>query len=54
MPQSMMDDFNAVTHIPMALVDLEGNVILGVGWEDACTGHFYGADMAVTRSLEPT
>ncbi|MHB1477842.1 MAG: PocR ligand-binding domain-containing protein, partial [Coriobacteriia bacterium] len=35
--QSMMDDFHAVTHIPMALVDLEGTVIVGAGWQDACT-----------------
>ncbi|MHB1017128.1 MAG: PocR ligand-binding domain-containing protein [Coriobacteriia bacterium] len=38
--QSMMDDFSAVTHIPMALIDLEGTVIVGAGWQAACT-HFH-------------
>lgn len=35
--QSMMDDFYSITRIPMALLDLEGSVILGAGWQDACT-----------------
>lgn len=35
--QSMMDDFYAVTHIPMALIDLDGTVVVGAGWQDACT-----------------
>jgi PAS domain S-box-containing protein len=35
--QSMMDDFNAVTRIPMSLIDIGGAVIVGAGWQDACT-----------------
>lgn len=35
--QSMMDDFYVITNIPMALLDLEGSVIVGAGWQDACT-----------------
>ena len=35
--QSLMDDFYKLAHIPMALVDLKGNVLVGVGWQDICT-----------------
>lgn len=37
MLQSMMDDFTAVTHIPMALIDLDGVMVVGAGWQEACT-----------------
>jgi PAS domain S-box-containing protein len=37
MLQSMMEEFYDLTHIPMALIDLEGIVIVGVGWQDVCT-----------------
>lgn len=40
MLQSMMDDFNTITHIPMALIDLDGAVVVGAGWQEACT-HFH-------------
>ena len=35
--QSLMDDFYKLAHIPMGLVDLKGNVLVGVGWQDICT-----------------
>ena len=35
--KSMMDDFYALTHMPMALIDLDGTVVVGAGWQDACT-----------------
>ncbi len=35
--QSLMDDFYKFAYIPMALVDLKGNVLVGVGWQDICT-----------------
>ncbi|OEU41627.1 hypothetical protein BGV40_13935, partial [Methanosarcina sp. Ant1] len=35
--QSLMDDFYKFAHITMALVDLKGNVLVGVGWQDICT-----------------
>jgi PAS domain S-box-containing protein len=38
--QSLMDDFYALGHIPMALIDLKGKVLVGVGWQDVCT-RFY-------------
>ncbi len=35
--QSLMDDFFQLIHIHMALVDLEGKVLVQVGWQDVCT-----------------
>jgi len=35
--QSLMNDFYKLAHITMALVDLKGNVLVGVGWKDICT-----------------
>jgi PAS domain S-box-containing protein len=35
--QSLMDDFYKLSHIPMSLDDLKGNVLVGVGWQDICT-----------------
>ncbi len=35
--QSLMDDFYQLAHIPMALLDLKGKVLVGVGWQDICT-----------------
>ena len=35
--QSLMDDFYKFAHVTMALVDLKGNVLVGVGWQDICT-----------------
>ena len=37
MLQSMMDDFYVLTRIPMSLVDINGSVVVGAGWQDACT-----------------
>jgi PAS domain S-box-containing protein len=36
MIQSLMNDFHKLTHIPMAIVDLQGKVLVGVGWQDIC------------------
>jgi len=35
--QSMMDDFYALTRIPMAVIDLRGEVVVGAGWQEVCT-----------------
>ena len=35
--QSLLDDFYKLTNIPMALNDLKGNVLAGIGWQDICT-----------------
>jgi len=34
--RSMMEDFHALTAIPMAIIDLSGEVLVGVGWQDVC------------------
>jgi len=35
--QSLMDEFYKVARIPMSVIDLEGKVLVGVGWQDICT-----------------
>jgi PAS domain S-box-containing protein len=35
--QSAMDDFYALTGIPMAVIDVTGRVLVGVGWQEICT-----------------
>ena len=35
--QSLMDDFYELTGIPMSIIDLNGNVLVGAGWQDICT-----------------
>ncbi|MDD4248124.1 MAG: PocR ligand-binding domain-containing protein, partial [Methanosarcina sp.] len=35
--QSLLDDFYKFVPITMALLDLKGNVLVGVGWEEICT-----------------
>ena len=35
--QSLVDDFYELVPIPMAIVDLKGQVLVGKGWQDVCT-----------------
>jgi PAS domain S-box-containing protein len=35
--QALMDDFYAVTHIGMAIIDLKGGILVATGWQDICT-----------------
>jgi PAS domain S-box-containing protein len=35
--QSLMDEFYKLARVPMAVIDLEGKVLVGVGWQDICT-----------------
>lgn len=35
--QSMMDDFHALTGMPIGIVDLQGNVLVKAGWQEICT-----------------
>ncbi|KKG74408.1 histidine kinase [Methanosarcina mazei] len=35
--QSLFNDFYRLVHIPMALFDLKGNVLVSAGWQDICT-----------------
>ena len=34
--QSMMDDLYKLTHIGMAITDLEDNILVGTGWQEIC------------------
>ncbi len=34
--QSLMDDFYTLAHIPMSIMDLKGNLLVGVGWQRIC------------------
>lgn len=35
--QSLMDDFYALTHMVLAILDLKGHVLVAIGWQDICT-----------------
>lgn len=34
---AMMEDFYALTHIPMAIIDMDDKTLVGVGWQEICT-----------------
>ncbi len=35
--QAMMDDFHALTHIGIAILDINGKILVATGWQDICT-----------------
>ena len=35
--QSVVDDLNRVTHVAMAVIDLNGKVLVASGWQDICS-----------------
>jgi len=35
--QAIMDSFYKLAPIPMAIIDLKGRVLVGIGWQDICT-----------------
>jgi polar amino acid transport system substrate-binding protein len=49
MVQSLVDDFYALVHFPMSIVDIQGNVLVGVGWQDICT-KFHRANPETCKS----
>ena len=59
--QSMMDDFYQITRIPMSLIDSDGLVVVGAGWQEACTrfhrvnaescAHCIESDTALTADI---
>jgi two-component system, chemotaxis family, CheB/CheR fusion protein len=61
--QSLMADFNALTHITVAVLDLQGKVLIGEGWQDICTKfhrahadackHCIESDTELTRGVSP-
>jgi PAS domain S-box-containing protein len=61
--QSLMDRFYQLTRVPMAVIDLAGKVVVGVGWQDACTRfhrvhpetlkHCIESDTQLTAGVQP-
>jgi PAS domain S-box-containing protein len=35
--QSLMDDFYTLSHVPIGILDIKGNILVGAGWQDICT-----------------
>jgi PAS domain S-box-containing protein len=50
--QSILEDFYEVARIPMAILDLKGNVLIGVGWQDICTKFHRAHPETVKHCLE--
>ena len=61
--QEMMDQFYQLTHFPIGIVDIKGNVLLAVGWQDVCMNfhrrnpvtlqNYVASDLELTRGIEP-
>jgi len=60
--QALMDDFYTLARIPMSLINLEGKVLVGVGWQAICTkfhrqhpetrGHCIESDTRLTSGIQ--
>ncbi|HEY3361751.1 MAG TPA: PAS domain S-box protein [Methanosarcina sp.] len=46
--QSLMSDFYTLVHIPMALLDLKGNILVSVGWQEICR-NFHRANLEACK-----
>ena len=61
--QLLMDDFYKLTRIPIGILDLKGNVLVGVGWQDICTKfhrihpetckHCIESDIQLSKDVSP-
>ncbi|SFM45509.1 PAS domain S-box protein [Methanolobus profundi] len=62
--QELMDNFHELTHIGgMAILDMKGNVLVAIGWQDICTKfhrvhpdsckHCLESDLNLTRGVAP-
>ena len=61
--QSMMNDFYAITHMGIGIIDIRGNVLVGTGWQDICTkfhrvnpetcANCIESDTLLTEGVEP-
>ena len=50
--QAMMDDLYAVTGVAFAIIDLEGNILVGTGWQDICTQFHRKSPKACANCIE--
>lgn len=61
--QSIMNGFYKLIPVPMAILDLKGNILVGVGWQDVCTrfhranpdtcAHCIESDTQLTAGVPP-
>jgi PAS domain S-box-containing protein len=61
--QALMEDFHQLAGIPMSIVDLDGKVLVGVGWQEICTrfhrahpetcGHCMESDTQLSAGIAP-
>ena len=61
--QSLMDDFYTLTGIGIAILDLNGNILISTGWQDICTKfhrvnpetqkNCFESDVALTTGATP-
>jgi len=61
--QFLMDNFYKLARVPMYIVDLEGKILVGVGWQDICTNfhrvhpetcrHCVESDLHLTKGIPP-
>ena len=47
--QALMNDFHALTRIPMSIADLNGRMLVSIGWQDICT-RFHRAHPEAARN----
>ncbi len=50
--QKLMDDFYALTKLPMSIVDLKGNILVGVGWQRICTNFHRSNTLSCKNCIE--
>lgn len=50
--QSLMDDFYALAHVPMSIIDLKGRVLVGIGWQQVCLKFHRTHPVTCTHCLE--
>jgi two-component system CheB/CheR fusion protein len=61
--QALMEDFHQLAGIPMSIIDLDGKVLVGVGWQEICTrfhrahpetcGHCMESDTQLSAGIAP-
>ena len=61
--QSLMDDFFSLTNIGVAILDLQGKILVATGWQDICTQfhrihpeaskNCLKSDLELSNSVEP-
>lgn len=61
--QALMDDFFAITNLPMSIIDNNGKILVGTGWQEICTKfhrvhpetkkNCIESDVFLTKDLKP-